>query len=142
MELAKIRLVIVDDHDMVRQTWRLILEQHDRISVIGECASGSEAIEVALTLKPDVMLMDINMFPVNGFEATRKIVRAAPEVHIIGVSVNDQLGYARNMLQLGAKGFVTKNVSQDEMLEAILEVHNGKTFLSKDLREKMKPDSD
>ena len=88
------------------------------------------------------MLMDINMFPVNGFEATRKIVRAAPEVRIIGVSVNDQLGYARNMLQLGAKGFVTKNVSQDEMLEAILEVHNGKTFLSKDLREKMKPDSD
>lgn len=136
MDQFKIRLVIVDDHQMVRETWKLILEQDKRIHVIAECSSGAEAIEVAFALMPDVILMDINMFPVNGFEATRKIIKACPGIKIIGVSVNDQLGYARNMFQLGAKGFVTKNVSQDEMLEAILEVHKGKTFLCRELRGK------
>jgi DNA-binding NarL/FixJ family response regulator len=81
--------------------------------------------------------MDINMSPVNVFEATRKIVKSCPEVKIIGVSVNDQPGYARNMLQLGAKGFVTKNTSQGEMIEAILEVHKGRIFICKELRDKM-----
>lgn len=142
MDQTKIRLVIVDDHQMVRETWRLILEQDKRIEVIAECSSGSEAIDVAALLLPDVMLMDINMFPVNGFEATRKIVKTCPEVRIIGVSVNDQLGYARNMFQLGAKGFVTKNTSQEEMIEAIFEVYKGKTYLCKELREKKNSDID
>ena len=142
MEHAKIRLVLVDDHQMVRETWRLVLEQDSRIIVIGECSSGAEAIDAAHSLKPDVMLMDINMFPVNGFEATRKIVKACPEVKIIGVSVNDQLGYARNMFQLGAKGFVTKNISQTEMIEAILEVYKGKIFLCRELKEKKNFDTE
>jgi DNA-binding NarL/FixJ family response regulator len=88
------------------------------------------------------MLMDINMFPVNGFEATRKIVKSCPEIKIIGVSVNEQLGYARNMFQLGAKGFVTKNTSQAEMIQAILEVHKGKTFLCSELKEKKNFDAE
>lgn len=142
MNLAKIRLVIVDDHQMVRETWKLILEQDKRIHVIAECSSGSEAIDKACELLPDVMLMDINMFPVNGFEATRKIIKLCPEVKIIGVSVNDQLGYARNMFQLGAKGFVTKNTSQEEMIEAIFEVHKGRIFLCRELREKNNSDTD
>lgn len=133
----KIRLVIVDDHQMVRETWKLLLEHDSRISVIGECASGAEAIEVAHAHKPDVMLMDINMSPVNGFEATRKIAKQYPEIKIIGVSVNDQPGYARNMFQLGAKGFVTKNSARSEMIEAILEVHKGNMFLCKEVKEKL-----
>ncbi len=133
----KIRLVIVDDHQMVRETWKFLLEQDSRISIIGECASGAEAIEIAQIHKPDVMLMDINMSPVNGFEATRKIARQFPEIKIIGVSVNDQPGYARNMIQLGAKGFVTKNSARAEMIEAIMEVHRGNTFVCKEVKEKM-----
>jgi len=125
---------------MVRETWRFLLEKEARIEVIAECASGSEAIETALGLLPDIMLMDINMFPINGFEATRNIVKICPTVKIIGFSVNNQLGYARNMLQLGAKGFVTKNITMEEMLEAILEVYNGKTYLCKELRDKKKPE--
>lgn len=133
----KIRLVIVDDHQMVRETWKLLLEQDSRIKIIGECASGAEAIEMAHLEKPDVMLMDINMSPVNGFEATRKITKQYPEIKIIGVSVNDQPGYARNMFQLGAKGFVTKNSAQAEMIEAIMEVYKGHTFLCKEIKEKL-----
>ena len=137
MDFAKIRLVLVDDHEMVRETWKLILQQDPRIEIIAECNSGAEAIDVANGLFPDVMLMDINMSPVNGFEATRKIVKSCPQIKIIGVSVNDQPGYARNMLQLGAKGFVTKNTARDEMIEAILEVFKGRTFICKELRDKM-----
>ena len=140
MDLAKIRLIIVDDHQMVRETWKLILQQDKRIDVVAECSSGSEAIDVACSLLPDVMLMDINMFPVNGFEATRKIIKACPDIKIIGVSVNDQIGYARNMFQLGARGFVTKNTSQEEMIEGIIDVFNGKTFLCSELRDKMNSD--
>jgi DNA-binding NarL/FixJ family response regulator len=140
MQQSRIRIVIVDDHQMVRETWRFLLEKEARIEVIAECASGSEAIETALGLLPDIMLMDINMFPINGFEATRKIVKTCPTVKIIGFSVNNQLGYAHNMFQLGAKGFVTKNITMEEMLEAILEVCNGKTYLCKELRDKKKPE--
>jgi two-component system, NarL family, invasion response regulator UvrY len=137
----KIRLVLVDDHEMVRNTWKLILQQDIRIDIVAECSSGAEAIEIAAELLPDVMLMDINMSPVNGFEATRKIVKSCPEVKIIGVSVNDQPGYARNMLQLGARGFVTKNTSHEEMAEAIFEVFRGRTFICKELRDKMNSDN-
>lgn len=122
---------------MIRETWRFLLERDERLQVIGECASGQEAIEKAADLHPNVMLMDVNMSPVNGFEATRKIVKQNPEIKIIGVSVNDQPGYARNMLQLGAKGYVTKNSSFQEMVQAILEVMDGKTFICKEVKEKM-----
>jgi two-component system, NarL family, invasion response regulator UvrY len=137
----KIRLVLVDDHEMVRETWKLILEQDHRIDIIAECGSGTEAIGIAHELSPDVILMDINMFPVNGFEATRKILRSCPDIKIIGVSVNDQPGYARNMIQLGARGFVTKNISQEEMIEAIMEVFNGRSYICRELRDKMGPNN-
>ena len=141
MAQTPIRVVIVDDHEIVREGWKLILDQSSNISVIEECASGAEAIEAATRLKPDVMLMDINMSPVNGFEATRKILKLSPDIKIIAVSVNDQPGYARNMLQLGAKGYVTKNSTHLELLEAITEVQKGRVFLSRELKERWSPDA-
>ena len=137
MNQEPIKVVIVDDHRMVRETWRMILDKHDRIQVIAECASGEEAIEAAASLRPDVMLMDINMSPVNGLEATKEIIRSNPEAKIIGVSVNDQPMYARNMMLLGARGYMTKNCSMTEMVDAIIEVNNGKTYLCQEIREKI-----
>src|SRR5689334_6023981 len=107
MQNNYIRVIIVDDHDLVRQTWRMLLHNQDSINVIKECTSGSEAIDVATASDPHVILMDINMTPVNGFEATKKILKTSPHVKIIGVSVNNQPSYARNIMQLGAKGYVT-----------------------------------
>ena len=129
MEYEPIRVVIVDDHKMVRETWKMLLETHHNIDIIKECASGSEAIHTAQAMDPHVILMDVNMTPVNGFEATRKILKTAPHIKIIGISVNNQPGYARNMLQLGAKGYVTKNSSREEMVRAIHEVMDGKTYV-------------
>ncbi|HZF63198.1 MAG TPA: response regulator transcription factor [Chitinophagaceae bacterium] len=140
MEQTQISVVIVDDHEIVRESWKLILDQKTNILIVGECSSGAEAIDAATRLKPDVMLMDINMSPVNGFEATRKIVKLSPDTKIIGVSVNDQPGYARNMLQLGAKGYVTKNSTHLELLEAILEVQKGKVFISRELKDRWASD--
>lgn len=136
---VRIRLVIVDDHRMMRETWKMILQRDPRIEVIAECASGEEAIQCADTLVLDVMLMDINMAPVNGFEATRKIAKAHPEIKIIGLSINNQPTYARNLMQLGAKGYVTKNSPSEEMMEAIRIVFNGGTYICKDVRSQMLP---
>lgn len=133
----RIRLVIVDDHTLMRETWKMVLQRDPRIEVIGECASGEEAISCAETSSPDVMLMDINMTPVNGFEATRKIAKTCPSVKIIGLSINNLPTYAKNMMQLGAKGYVTKNSPSSEMIEAIVIVNKGGTYICKEVREKM-----
>ncbi len=132
-----IRVVIVDDHQMVRETWKMLLQRDNRLQVIGECASGEEAIETAQSLHPNIMLMDINMYPMNGLEATREICKLCPDIKIIGVSINNQPSYAKNMLMAGAKGYVTKNSSREEMILAIIEVHNGNTFICKEIEEKM-----
>lgn len=133
----QIRLVIVDDHALMRETWKMILLRDPQIAVIAECSSGEEAISCAETEQPDVMLMDINMSPVNGFEATRKIAKSWPSIKIIGLSINNQPTYARNMLQLGAKGYVTKNSPAHEMLAAIHTVWEGGTYLCSEIKEKM-----
>ena len=83
------------------------------------------------------MLMDINMYPVNGFEATTKILNQHPSTRIIGMSVNNQPSYARNMLKLGGRGFITKDCSQHEMIYAITCVHDGDIYISEDVRRKM-----
>lgn len=140
MEIEKIRVIIVDDHQMVRETWKLVLDNCKGIDVIAVCASGGDAIAVVPHLNPHIILMDVNMTPVNGFEATRKILKTSPHVKIIGLSVNNQPGYARNMLQLGAKGYITKNSTKDEMLIAIQEVMKGKTYICKEVLDRMKKD--
>ncbi len=141
MEHENIRVIIVDDHKMVRETWKMILETCKGLEVIKECGSGAEAISEAPFLDPHVILMDVNMSPVNGFEATRKILKNSPHIRIIGMSVNNQPGYAKNMMQLGARGYVTKNSSREEMFRAITEVMQGKTYICHEVREKMNGDS-
>jgi len=135
--IKKIKIIIVDDHQMIRETWKMILQQNELFEIVFDCASGAEAIIAAQEYKPDIMLMDINMAPVNGFEATRKISKLVPSTKIIGVSINNQPTYARNMIQLGAKGFVTKNSSQQEMIKAIIEVYNGGNYICNEIKEKM-----
>lgn len=132
-----IRIIIADDHVQVRNTWKMILQTDSQVNVIAECSSGEEVINSALDLKPDVILMDINMSPVNGFEATKEILKSQPHIKIIGVSINNQPSYARHMMEQGAKGYVTKNSSKEEMLMAIREVLNGNTYICKEVMDKM-----
>lgn len=128
-----IRLIIVDDHLHVREAWSLVLNQVPRINVIAQCANGQEAIEAARNLQPDVILMDINMTPVNGIEATRTIRGFAPHIKIIGVSVQAERSYVNEMLRNGANGYVTKNSSSTEMIAAIDDVLAGNTYICEEV---------
>ncbi len=136
-----INIIIVDDHEMVRKTWKMILQQNEQFNIICECSGGNEAIEAAQTYQPDIILMDINMSPVNGFEATRKITQLVPNAKIIGLSINNQPTYARNIMQLGAKGFVTKNSTSAEMVTAIQTVYNGGHFICDEIKVAMQQDT-
>jgi two-component system invasion response regulator UvrY len=129
-----IKLIIVDDHFHVRQAWSWVLNQVPRLNVIAQCANGQEAIEAAKNLQPDVILMDINMKPVNGIEATRSIREFAPDMKIIGVSVQAERSYVNEMLRNGANGYVTKNSPSTEMVTAIDEVLAGKTYICEEIR--------
>jgi two-component system invasion response regulator UvrY len=130
---SMIKLIIVDDHFHVRQAWSWVLNQVPRLNVIAQCANGQEAIEAAKNLRPDVILMDINMTPVNGIEATRSIREFAPDMKIIGVSVQAERSYVNEMLRNGANGYVTKNSPSTEMVIAIDEVLAGKTYICEEI---------
>lgn len=128
-----VRLVIVDDHRLVREAWKLLLGRDSRISVIAVCESGEQAIEAARNLQPDVMMMDITMEPINGIDATRLIREFNDTIKIIGVSVHSDLTHVNAIMNAGANGYVTKNSGGDEMLRAITEVMENKTYICREV---------
>lgn len=132
--MEKITIILVDDHKLVRDSWSFILNSDPRFEVIGETSNGTEAIEIAKTKKPDIVLMDINMTPLNGFEATKQIRKFAPGSKIIGVSMHSMPAYAKRMLQSGAMGYVTKNSSKEELIESILQVHSGQKYICDEVK--------
>jgi len=130
-----ISILIADDHKLIRETWTYILNRDPRFKVVGSCCNSEEAVKMSGDLHPNVILMDINMTPYSGIEATRRIREVSPESRIIGVTMHTQPAYARKMLQLGASGYVTKNSSKEEMVNAILEVSKGNKFICSEIRE-------
>ncbi len=132
--MEKINILLVDDHRLIRDSWSFILNSDPRFIVMGETSSGEEAIEIAKEKKPDIILMDVNMTPVNGFEATKQIRRFSPGSKVIGVSMHSMPAYAKRMLQLGAMGYVTKNSSKEEMFTAILEVTANRKYICEEVK--------
>ena len=132
--MSKISILLVDDHKLVRDSWSFILNSDPRFQVIGETSSGDEAIGMAKNLRPHIVLMDVNMSPVNGFEATKQIRKSSPGSKIIGITMHSMPAYAKRMLQIGAMGYVTKNSSKDEMINAIIEVYNGKKYICEEVK--------
>jgi DNA-binding NarL/FixJ family response regulator len=132
--MNKIRILIADDHKLIRETWSYILDSDPRFLVIGQCGDAEEAVEFARIKHPDVILMDINMSPISGLEATQRIRKISPASKIIGVSMHSQPVYAKKMLQMGARGYVTKNSPKEEMIKAILEVSQGNKFICEEIK--------
>lgn len=132
--MEQISIILVDDHKLIRDSWSFILNSDPRFKVIGETSSGEEAVQIVQNLKPDIVLMDVNMAPVNGFDATRQITRFSPASKVIAVSMHTMPAYAKRMMQLGAMGYVTKNSSKDEMIKAIIEVSNGKKYICDEVK--------
>jgi DNA-binding NarL/FixJ family response regulator len=132
--MQQISIILVDDHKLIRDSWSFILNSDSRFSVIGETNNGEEAIEIVKKLNPDIVLMDVNMSPLNGFDTTRQILKISPGTKVIGVSMHTMPAYAKRMMQLGAMGYVTKNSSKDEMMNAIIEVSNGKKYICEEVK--------
>ncbi len=128
-----IKVVIADDHRLVREAWNLLLSRDKRISIVAICENGDEVVEVCKTMHPNVVLMDINMEPVSGIEATRSIREFSEDIRIIGISVHTDLPYVNALMQAGANGYVTKNSSGEEMIRAIFLVMEGQQYYCKEI---------
>jgi two-component system response regulator NreC len=123
------RILLVDDHKMMRDGLRAILLE-EGLEVGGEADNGHDAIALAHSLMPDVVVMDISMPGLNGVDATRRLVAELPEVKVIGLSINSDRRYVLAMFKAGAKGYLLKNSASEELISAIRAVTRGLTYVS------------
>ncbi|HEV3422707.1 MAG TPA: response regulator transcription factor [Paraburkholderia sp.] len=129
----KCRVVIAEDHDLLRNGLRSMLSAHGDYDVIGEARDGKEACQIAMTLNPDLILMDLSMRGMNGIDASAAIKRRSPNVRIVALTVHQSEEYVREALRAGVEGYVLKDVSFDELLSAMRTVMRGKKHLSADV---------
>ncbi|CBV42694.2 UvrY/SirA/GacA family response regulator transcription factor [Halomonas elongata] len=132
-----IRVLVADDHHLVRTSIAHLLNDEPGISVIGEAADGEQAIGQARQLKPDVILMDIRMPGIGGLEATRKITRLTSDVRILVLTAFIEEAFAQRLLEAGAHGFISKGSQHDEMVQAIRSVFGGKRYISPDIAQRL-----
>jgi DNA-binding NarL/FixJ family response regulator len=133
MEPAKLRILLADDHSLVRQGFRRILEgQHD-MTVIGEASNGRLALEMTGQLRPDILVMDVTMPELNGIEATRQVTKLYPRTRVVALSMQKSGVYVREMLRAGARGYLLKECTEQDLVSAIREVSLGKAWLSPDV---------
>ena len=125
----RIRILLADDHTVLRAGLRALLAGQCDLEVIGEASDGAEAIRLAQTLHPDVVVMDIGMPGVNGIDATARIKRELPGVKVLILSMHDDQGYLRQVLRVGASGYVLKRAADTELLAAIRAAARGEVFL-------------
>lgn len=125
-----IRILLADDHAMVRQGFKMILNQQPDMEVAAETGDGLEAVQLALELKPTLVIMDIAMPRINGVEATRRIMENCPDCKILILSMHKDTVYVRETLRAGAKGYLLKESIDQDLLRAIRAVARGDGFLS------------
>jgi DNA-binding NarL/FixJ family response regulator len=126
----KIRILLADDHAVVRQGFKMILNQQPDMEVVGEAGDGKESVKLALELRPTLVIMDIAMPIMNGVEATRRIIEAAPDCKILILSMHKDAVYVRETLRAGAKGYLLKEAIDHDLLRAIRAVVTDGGFLS------------
>jgi DNA-binding NarL/FixJ family response regulator len=127
--MEPIKILIADDHAVLRSGLRLLLNAQRDFEVVGEASTGEETVERALSLQPDVLLLDIAMPDLNGLEAARRIRQQAPELRIIVLTMYDDEAYLRQFLEMGAAGYVLKKAADTELAAAIRAVHRGESFV-------------
>ncbi|MCH8911458.1 MAG: response regulator transcription factor [Chloroflexi bacterium] len=132
-----VRVLIVDDHDIVRAGIRMLLDAQPDMAVVGEASDGKEAIEMAGSMKPDVVLMDISMPGTTGIEATRAIKKADSRIEIVGLTMHAEDRYFFQLLQAGASGYVVKGAAPRELLEAVRAASRGEAYIHPSLQRKL-----
>jgi two-component system response regulator NreC len=135
--MRKIRVLLADDHTIVRKGLRSLLDGEAEIEVIGEAEDGREAVEKAQQLLPDVVLMDITMPTLNGLEATRQIKKLFPKMKVLILTMHATEEYVLQILRAGASGYVVKQAAPAELVSAIRAVYRGDSFLSPSISRKV-----
>jgi two-component system, NarL family, nitrate/nitrite response regulator NarL len=128
-----IKVLVADDHPVVRKGLQSCLSRQGRVKVVGEAADGEEALRQTRQLSPDVVLMDINMPGMNGLAVTEVLRKEAPEIKVLVVSVHSNKDYIFRVIQAGAHGYVSKEAPPEELLRAIETVHSGEPFFSEEI---------
>lgn len=132
-----INVLLVDDHELVRTGIRMILDDVKGLKVIGEASTGEEAVKFCRKTEPDVVLMDMNMPGIGGLEATKKIIRYAPDVKVIVLTVYTEDPIPTKVMQIGAAGYLTKGSGSEEMVNAIKAVNSGQRYITTAIAQQM-----
>lgn len=132
-----INVFLVDDHELVRTGIKRLLEDVRGIKVVGEAASGENAVQWCRGNETDIVLMDMNMPGIGGIEATRRILRNKPDIKIIVISIHSEEPYPTKVMQAGAAGYLTKGAAPIEMINAIRQVKSGQRYLSPEIAQQM-----
>jgi DNA-binding NarL/FixJ family response regulator len=130
----KIRIILADDHPLMRQAIRMWLEKQHDLEVLAEACDGKEAIDLAIKLQPDVVIMDISMPKINGLEATRQIISRCPETNVLVLTVHADTEHIHGMLLAGASGYLTKSASGEDIVHAVRTVAVGENVLPSNIQ--------
>jgi len=133
-EMKKISIMLVDDHTLIRESWRALLATIENMQMVAECGDGRLAGELAKNARPDIVLLDLNMKPMNGFEVLKIIRHLSPLSKVIGLSMRSEPVFAKKLLRLGARGYLTKNSPRHEMIDAIKEVIKGNIYICQEVQ--------
>lgn len=132
-----IKVLVVDDHDLVRMGITRMLADISGLKVVGEAACGEDAVRLARELSPQVVLMDVKMPGIGGLEATRKLLRQDPDIRVLAVTVCDEEPFPSRLLKAGAAGYLTKGAALDEMVRAIRVVASGQRYISPEIAQQL-----
>ena len=135
--MKKIKLILVDDHQLVRDGIKALLHGTEDIEIIGEASCGKELFELLKTQKPDLLIIDISLPEISGIEITRKICNDFPGIRVLMLSMYNSEDFILNSIKAGAKGYLPKNTSRNELLEAIYAIHSGEDFFSESVSKLM-----
>jgi two-component system response regulator NreC len=130
MHPSKTRILLADDHAVVRKGFRLILESQPDMEVVGEAANGRETVSLAEQLKPDLAIVDVSMPELNGIEATRRLAEVSPRTRVLALSMHKDSVYVREILRAGARGYLLKDAADGDLLIAVRAVSRGEGYLS------------
>jgi two-component system response regulator NreC len=128
--MKRIRVLLADDHQLMRSGIRLMLEREGDLTVVGEASDGREAVALAKSLKPDVVIMDIGMANLNGIEAARQMTQERPELAVMMLSMHSDESYVLRALRAGARGYLLKDSAEPDLIKAVHVVAGGKSFFS------------
>jgi len=128
--MKRIRILLVDDHAVVRQGFKMILDAQSDMEIVGEAGNGREAVELAERLRPEIVVMDVAMPELNGIEATRRLFASTPHSRVIALSMHKDSVYVREILRAGARGYLLKDSGAGDLVAAIRAVASGESYLS------------